>query len=203
MTIPTKVARLQDDEFNPYGKIKSFCQVPRGVMQATELTPGAKLLYAALLGFNVRAYGTVYPKKETIRQAMGNPNLKSLYRWQCELVDAGLIRVLKKGKGLPNNYYFLRSPLLGNASDTEFASGPRFKYVNTRTGEREMLSMAGARSAFQNEVVIWAEDGSGDPEVFPKPCWRYNRGRYKLYRDMCCILSVNGSETFPDHEQVF
>lgn len=203
MTIPTKVARLQDDEFNPYGKIKSFCQVPRGVMQSRDLTPGAKLLYATLLGFNVRAYGTVYPKKETIRQAMGNPNLKSLYRWQCELVDVGLIRVLKKGKGLPNNYYFLRSPLLGNAGDTEFTNGPRLKYVNPRTGEREIVSMAGARVAFQDEVNGWADWGNNDPKLFPKPCWRHNRTKYNLYRDMCCILSVNGTSTFPNHEQVF
>lgn len=87
--------------------------IPRPLLENENLSIGAKVLYGVLIGF-AGEYGSAFPKKERIRQAMGMPSLRTLLRWQTELVKAGLIRVKLKGRWLPNNYYFLRSDILGN-----------------------------------------------------------------------------------------
>lgn len=201
----TKVAKLADDEFNPQGNIGNFCQLPRGVLKSKTLSPGAKLLYATLIGFNVSGYGTVYPKKSTIREVMGNPSLKTLYRWQSELVDVGLIRVHQKGKGLPNNYYFLRSPMVDNAAEGEFDGGGRFRYVNYRTGVQKYVNESEARKLFQEDVEDWLlrDWEPADPGDFPKPCWKFSRKKYNLYKEMCCIIASTGGQVVPPHDQVF
>jgi Helix-turn-helix domain len=199
----TKVARLTDDEFNPQGNISNFCQLPRGVLKSKSLSAGAKLLYATLIGFNVKGYGTVFPKKSTLREAMGYPSLKTLYRWQNELVNVGLIRVHQKGKGLPNNYYFLRSPMVDNAAEGEFEEGGRFRHINWRTGERQYVNESDGRTLFQMDVESWLEWGDSNPDTFPKPCWKFSRKKYNLYKEMCCIIASSGVQVVPSHDQVF
>ena len=83
-----KTANLFDDEFNPDGAFNSFVRVPRGILEVPNvvLSVGAKLLYGVLVGF-AGSYGTSYPTKERLKDAMGGPSLRTLLRWQRELVE--------------------------------------------------------------------------------------------------------------------
>lgn len=110
---PIKQARLREGEFNPYRAFKSYWSIPKSLVAVESISDGAKIMYGLLVG-HARQYGTAYVKKDTLCREMGYRGLRTLLRWQDELECAGLIRVHQKGKGLPNNYYFLCSYIVGN-----------------------------------------------------------------------------------------
>lgn len=140
-----KTAKLYEQEFNPrdYFKERGFWRVPREIAALSNklLSEGAKLLYSVLMT-RAGEYGTAYPSKKKLQKDLGNPSLKTLYRWQCELVSAGLIHVHQKGRGLTNNYYFLRSPLIGNATYdvTDTVRTPFPEVLETMRRERRYLT---------------------------------------------------------------
>lgn len=180
-----KEANLLMDEFNPRKQVRSFWMVPKVIMAHASLSLGAKMLYGVLMGL-AGNYGTAYPSRKKLQQFLGNPSEKTLYRWQQELVKAGLIRVLQKGRGLSNNYYFLRSPLFGNAEEGEFEEGARYLYRNKKHGTQTIVSENDARYMFKQEVQEWFDDAlAGNTYAFPKPCWPFNRTAYSQYRKQC------------------
>jgi hypothetical protein len=58
--------------------------------------------------------GTAYPTYAYIKKHLGGVSDATLYRYIKELKNAKLIRSNQKGRGLSNNYYLLKSPLLGH-----------------------------------------------------------------------------------------
>lgn len=178
-----KKAKLYDDEFNPHRAFRSFYRIPRSIARLENISIGAKLLYGALATY-AGEYGTAYSLRDTLREALGMPSHKTLYNWQKELVNAGLIRVRQKGRGLPNNYYFLRTPILGNANKYEFDEGERCIYKGPQVKEPMVLSVDIAKQFFTEDVQSWFQrriDGYDDP--FPKPCWSYDRKWYKQHKE--------------------
>lgn len=152
-------------------------------MALDDISIGAKMLYG-VLATNAGAYGTTYTLKETLQEQMGKPSLKSIYNWQRELIKKGLLRVRQKGRGLPNNYYFLRSPILGNADEFEFDEGERCVYKGPQVSTPIVLSVEIAKQFYAEDVLAWYEQKiNGSEAAFPKPCWQYDRKQFKEYRE--------------------
>jgi hypothetical protein len=183
----SKTVQLLPDEFIPYGNIGSFWQIPKALAENEHLSPGAKLLYGVLVGL-VSKRGTAWPKKETLQKHLGNPSVKTLYRWQRELVDAQLLRVHQKGRGLPNNYYLLRHPLLENTYTGQFDGTPRYVYTDPVTGERTLKTQKECWGEFFPVLNEWLEQQKTERTPMPKPHWRYDQKDYrevkKNYEDL-------------------
>lgn len=165
-----KKAKLRADEFDPSKEKHAFWQVPQQIARIENLSMGAKLLYGVLL---VRAgkYGTAYPSQATLREYLGNISAKTLYNWQRELTDINLIRVHQKGRGLPNNYYLLRTPVLHN--DPNYPTEEKDFGVYTINGDGQsiklLLPIATARSLFLGAVEEWFNQRINGNIHFPFP----------------------------------
>lgn len=178
-----KKAKLLMDEFAPSEYKKPFWSLPQCIAADEQLSLGAKLLYATLFTLSQK-HNTAFATKEVLQEKLGNPSKSSLFRWQRELVDAGLLRVLQKGRGQSNNYYLLRNHILGNAEEGEFEDGARYLYRNKKTGTQTIVSEEEARYIFKTEVNEWFDKAiEGEIETFPKPSWPFNRVTYSKYRD--------------------
>src|SRR3989344_789338 len=110
-----KMAPLREDEFYPHAYFKGqpFVRIPILIAKHNHLSLGAKMLYGVLLG--LAPSGTAWPTKGVLKDRIGGASVRTIYRWQTELEKAGLIRVKQKGRGLSNNYYFLKSHIIENA----------------------------------------------------------------------------------------
>jgi hypothetical protein len=173
---------LQSDEFHPKGYFNEFWMVPKEIARVKDLSPGAKLLYGTIM-VQCNRIGTAWPKHKKLREDLGDVSEKTLNRWQMELVNIGLLRVLQKGRGLGNNYYLLRSTIIGNAQDGEFDSGPRYLHKNIRTGKQTVVDGWLVESVFKDDIDLWWEDVTmGIDRKFPKPCGHYDRKEYSKIR---------------------
>lgn len=160
------------DEFNPtdYAKKKDkFWMLPQGVAALEHLSPGAKTLYASLFSLAMK-YGKAFAYKETLQKYLGNPSKRTLLRWQNELIDEGLLRVLQKGRGMANSYYFLRHPALGNAEVGEFEPGARPLYRDRENNTQTIVSADEGLYIFEDRLREWYEvNSSGGFMELPKP----------------------------------
>jgi len=180
-----KQATLLSDEFNPKGYFKLFWKVPQDIARIKELSPGAKLFYGLIV---VQCYktGAAWPKHKTIRHDLGSVSEKTIYRWQKELIDLGLLRIRQKGRGLSNNYYLLRSPLIGNAGEDEFTSGARFVHKDIRSGAFTIVEDWLVWPTFMDDTDLWLIDAKqGITRPFPKPCGPHNRKAYGEKKREC------------------
>ena len=118
MSKSKKPFKLRADEIYPYEhfKGKKFVKLPYSITQCEELSMGAKVLYGILMLH--APCGAAYPKQETIQNLLGGVSTRTIRRWLRELEEEGLIRTKQKWRGLPNNYYFLHSPILDDEKDT-------------------------------------------------------------------------------------
>lgn len=172
-------ARLFDDEFSPRDEVmNNFWRVPKAIAGIDNklLSNGAKLLYGVLVGLCYKR-NTAWVTKEKIQKYLGGPSKKTLYLWQRELIEARLIRVHQKGRGLPNNYYLLRSPILGNMKPGQ--SQVMQVYKDPKTGSTYLKSHKECMAEFIGEADAWLEHQKIEQTPFPKPNWRYNRQDYK------------------------
>lgn len=182
-TIKPKEAKLKHDEFNPHKAFKSFWRLPRAVAAHERLSLGAKVLYATLAGL-AGSYGTSYPSRKKLSALLGGVSHKTLYNWQRELVVNGMIRVNQKGRGLPNNYYFIRNPIFDNAEEYELLGSERCLYTGPQTSEPIAVDVDTARQLYKADVQAWYEKGiAGEQVPFPKPCWIHDRKTFKLYKE--------------------
>jgi len=162
-----KRAKLFDDEFAPSEVAIPFWRIPKGVLMLGQLSWGAKALYGVLYGM-AHKHGTAYPSHDRIKKWMGNPSDSTLYRWQQELVQYRLIRVLQKGRGLSNNYYFIRSPLLENMTKSEYDLNRRVVYRGPLTTESKLVTHDEAVDYYCEEIRQWF-DKSERPGQYPMP----------------------------------
>lgn len=132
-----------------------------------QLSWGAKALYGVLFGM-AHKYGTAYPSHDRIKKWLGQPSDSTLYRWQQELVEYRLIRVLQKGRGLSNNYYFIRSPLLENMTVSEYETNKRVVYRGPLVSESKLVSHDEAVDYYCEELRQWF-DKSERPGQYPMP----------------------------------
>jgi hypothetical protein len=82
-----------------------FTQVPNIVLRLEELSPGAKLAYAALLACAWK--DGKFPGQEQVARDFGMGK-RSLIRYLKELAEIGLIIVERPGRGMPNRYVLPR-----------------------------------------------------------------------------------------------
>lgn len=177
-----KQATLQPDEFHPKGAFKSFWMVPKVIAANKDLSPGAKLLYG-LIVVQCQLTGSAWPEHKTLRAELGGISEKTLNRWQMELVKLGLLRVNQKGRGLSNNYYLLRSVIVGNAEEGEFDSTARYLHKNIKTGEITVIEEWLVDINFRDDVHLWWTDvTNGIERAFPKPCGHYDRKKYGIVK---------------------
>lgn len=179
MAKDVKQVELLEDEFYPKEWKGQYWKAPKKIISDPTLSPGAKLLYMVIFGES-HYRGNSWSEHKTLRSNLGDISESTINRWQNELVEAGLIRVLQKGRGISNNYYCLRSPVLDNAAVGEFLPGARFKYHNRKTGVVMILNQGEGEFFFEQDVEQWFKDAvTGIEYPFPKPCWHYNRKWYK------------------------
>lgn len=167
----TKQVKLLMDEFHPntYRTHEmQFWMLPQPVAADKSLSQGAKLLYAVLFGL-ARNRGTAFARQDTLGSFISK-STRMVNRYQNELVNAGLIRVLQKGKGLPNNYYLLRHPMLGNAAKGEFEPGARPLYRNRQAGTQTIVTEDEGKHIYEDMLRDWYEASCrGEYVEFPKP----------------------------------
>ncbi len=94
-----------------------FTQVPNIVLRLQELSPGAKLAYAALLACAWK--DGRFPGQEQVAKDFGMGK-RSLVRYLKELAEYGLIIVERPGQGMPNRYIL---PRLSPDADGKCQSG--------------------------------------------------------------------------------
>ncbi len=108
--------------FNPYKQFKgSF--IPLWLLERTEISPGAKLIYARLALHAGEDGDRAFPGIVTLAQEIGLPwteakelpdgstraaDSRSVRAYLKELVEKGLIESVQRGFNKPNRYYFLR-----------------------------------------------------------------------------------------------
>lgn len=91
-----------------------FIQVPIKILIDDRISPGAKLAYAALLYYNFR--NRPYPGHRDCALDFSIPE-RSLKRYLRELVSAGHLQVLRRGRGQPNSYHLPQLQLELAAAD--------------------------------------------------------------------------------------
>lgn len=173
----SKQKKLMADEFVPVTTVEQFWMLPKGIAICEHLSTGAKLLYAVLGGLAGKG-GVAYPKKETLKKHMGNPSEKTLYRWQKELERMHLIRVLQKGRGLSNNYYFVRTSWIQESLLEDDDGIRRHIYVDPDTKERSLLTHYEYMSRFIEAAEEWSRTGKKMGKPFPKMYAGYPRSDY-------------------------
>lgn len=160
------------DEFTPadYDATEDrYWMLPQGVAAITELSTGAKILYSSLFSLAMK-YGKAFAYKKTLKGYLGNPSERTLLRWQNELINEGLLRVLQKGRGMANTYYFLRHPALGNATADEFKPGPRPLYRDRQHGTQTIVTEEEGLYIFEDRLREWYEvNVRGGFMELPKP----------------------------------
>jgi hypothetical protein len=164
-----KKASLQYDEFAPSEHKENFFSLPHSIAGIKTLSTGAKLLYATLFTL-AKKHNTAFATQETLSEYLGSPSISTIRRWQKELENEGLIRVLQKGRGLSNNYYFLRHPTLGNAKAGEFEPGPRPLYRDRQHGTQTIVTEAEGLFIFEDNLREWLKvNTNGGFMKLPKP----------------------------------
>jgi hypothetical protein len=187
---------LQMDEFHPGQYKEKFFSVPQSVAAMPHLSAGAKLLYGALMTLG-QSTGKAFASKEYFKNHLGNPSKSTLYRWQTELKDEGLIRVLQRGRGISNIYYFLRHPALGNAEVGEFEPGPRPLYRDRQRGTQTIVTEDKGLQIFEDNLRDWLEvNTSGGFMELPKPGIKIKAAKRKeleqKYQQMYVDYIVSG-----------
>lgn len=189
---------LQMDEFHP-GKYKEkFFYLPQSIAAMPNLSEGAKLLYGALMTLG-QTKGKAFASKAYLQKHLGNPSKSTLYRWQTELKNEGLIRVLQRGRGVSNIYYFLRHPALGNAEVGEFKPGPRPLYRDRKHGTQTIVTEDEGLKIFEDNLRDWLKvNTSGGFMELPKPGIKVNASKRKelehKYFQMLAAHTISGYE---------
>ena len=167
------------DEFAPKDyfadkEVTDYWAIPKGVAKCETLSWGAKMLYGVIFGLAYEEDQS-YASYKTLRKHLGNPSQATLQRWLKELFDARLIRAIQRGRCITNLYRMLKSPLVGNMTDEEFAMGQRVVYAGALTDEPKLVDIQEAIDLFEMEYYEW-----GMKSVLPsdfKPPKPYFKGR--------------------------
>lgn len=154
------MAKLMQDEFSPSEytkdkKIKNYWMIPKGVAQCKTLSWGAKMLYGVIFGLAYQK-NEAYASYKTLRKYLGDPSQATLQRWLKELFDARLIRAIQRGRGISNLYRMMRSPLIGNMSNDEYATGQQVVYAGSLTDEPRLVDVQEAIDLYEMECYQWA-----------------------------------------------
>lgn len=86
-----------------------FTMIPDWLARRPELPPGAKLVYARLERYYNKAEGHSYPGKANLAGELGMP-IRTIFDHLDRLAVAGLIRIVVRGRNLPNVYQPLHHP---------------------------------------------------------------------------------------------
>ena len=105
--------------------------IPNWLLLRTEVSAGAKLTYARLAQYAGKD-GKAFPKIPELAAECGTPE-RTMDRNLAELVELGLIESIRRGMGLPNDYYFLQHAWMGLAQqDTPPVAQPTIKRIRSR-----------------------------------------------------------------------
>lgn len=111
---------------------------------------GAKMLYGVLILH--APGGAAYPKQKTLQKLLGGASTRTIRRWLRELEELGLIRTKQKGRGLSNNYYFLRSNIIDDTQEAA-SSTPVPKAVGQVSEHKEEAPQAEYNNEQQEELA--------------------------------------------------
>lgn len=87
--------------FGPKAATSGYTQLPNVVLYDEELSASARLLYAML--WDLATYAQDEPEQEEMAKKMGCA-AKTLRGYLSELVKAGLVKTIRRGRGLTNAY---------------------------------------------------------------------------------------------------
>jgi hypothetical protein len=85
---------------------EGFTQIPNALLRRSDLSPGAKLTYMALLSYAWQQ-GQCFPGQDRLAQDLG-AGKRSVIRYLQELTEARLLKVQRRGLGQTNLYILLR-----------------------------------------------------------------------------------------------
>ncbi|MBY0537824.1 helix-turn-helix domain-containing protein [Patescibacteria group bacterium] len=181
------MVKLMPDEFAPKDyfadkNVADYWTIPKGVAKCEALSWGSKMLYGVI-------FGLAYDKKQafasykTLRKHLGNPSQATLQRWLKELFDARLIRAIQRGRGATNLYRLLKSPLVGNMTDEEYALGPQVVYAGALTDEPKLVDIQEAIDLFEMEYFEWGMKSTLPSDFkLPKPYFKGRREKVNTTR---------------------
>jgi hypothetical protein len=181
------MVKLMPDEFAPKDyfadkEVADYWAIPKGIVKCEALSWGAKLLYGVIFGL---AYdkNQAFASYKTLRKHLGNPSQATLQRWLKELFDARLVRAIQRGRCITNLYRMLKSPLVGNMTDEEFATGPKVVYTGTLTDKPKLVDVQKAIDLFEMECYEWAIKCTLPTDFTPpKPYFKGMKDRVKSTR---------------------
>lgn len=145
-----KRADLLAEEYYPSTAFRSFYKLPREIVSvpAKNMSEGAKLLFGVLIGM-AGYYGSAYPKIQTLCAIMGGRSRRTIQRWMRELVKLGLVSSRFKGKRMSNNYYFLRSGIIGNGTPEQNHEWEKYRASVKFNWETEVEERREKRSEYE------------------------------------------------------
>jgi hypothetical protein len=96
---------------NPY-RLFNGAFIPEWLMTTGTVSSHAKIIYARLCRY-AGDDGRCYPKLDELAGEVGLP-LSTMRRALEELIEQRMLETVRRGLGLPNDYFFLWHPLMGN-----------------------------------------------------------------------------------------
>lgn len=185
-----KQVKLKMDEFHPKHYKTNFWMLPKPVAADTTLSPGAKLLYATLFGL-ANGSGAAFATQKKLSDHLGK-STRMINRYKEELEQAGLIRVLQRGRGLSNHYYLLRHPMLGNAEEGEFEPGVRPLYRDRQYNTQTIVSKEDGLFIYEDRLREWFEAScAGVIAELPKPGFKISKvERMRLETKYTTLLAI-------------
>jgi hypothetical protein len=149
---------------------EQFTQVPNTILTRSDISPGAKLCYAALLMYG-RQKGSCFPGQGRLAADIGVSD-RSVRTYLGELRDVGLVQITRRGLGKSNVYRLLMwverpraenisAPNWKPTSTTERKNLPPEEYVLEEYTEEEDLRNVGQPDDFDYQTLAGYMDDIG------------------------------------------
>lgn len=138
--MPEETPLLEGAPFNPYRHFHNAL-VPAHLLQSTELSHGAKLLYGLLRKYSGKD-GACFPLQSTLARQMGCAQ-RTVRTYVAELKRTGLLKLVPRGKGRSASYRFLWKNSL-NPSQLFIPDGPPEDALSGRIQPTEEVPLSGS-----------------------------------------------------------
>ena len=127
MTAATALRNEIGTPYNPYKKDRIIGIIPDWLMERPEITPGGKLCYSKLRQ-HAGKDGRCWPRTDTLARETGVSE-RSVIRHTQELEKFNLVRTIRRGQGMSNEYIFLTHIWMYQDQEPQEPAEPRVDQV--------------------------------------------------------------------------
>lgn len=138
---------ISGQPFNPF-RLFYGVFIPEALVRFPDVSPGAKLCYGRLTRY-AGEKGTCYPSQDTLAGELG-VSARNVRRYIEELRSVGLIRTVRRGLQLNNEYEFLWHAIFDGSERTDSSGQDR---TDASPMDRTRSSAPSKRESLKRESV--------------------------------------------------